>query len=50
MTRSTLYVLLPLSLLLALLLVSQGVVQSFSAHRTVSLLQSVTIESAPGRR
>ena len=33
LTRSTLYVLLPLSLLLALVLVSQGVVQSFSAYR-----------------
>ncbi len=39
MTRSTLYILLPLSLLLALVLVSQGVVQTFSAYRTVPLLQ-----------
>ena len=31
LTRSTLYILLPLSLVLALVLVSQGVVQSFSA-------------------
>ena len=31
MTRSTLYILLPLSVLLALALVSQGVVQNFRA-------------------
>jgi len=43
MTRSTLYVLLPLSLLLALVLVSQGVVQNFSAYKTVPLLQPTTI-------
>jgi K+-transporting ATPase ATPase A chain len=39
MVRSTLYVLLPLSILLALLLVSQGVVQSLGGYREVSLLQ-----------
>jgi K+-transporting ATPase ATPase A chain len=38
-TRSTLYILLPLSLALALVLVSQGVVQTFSEYKTVSLLQ-----------
>ncbi|MEO5623898.1 MAG: potassium-transporting ATPase subunit KdpA [Dokdonella sp.] len=43
MTRSTVYVLLPLSLLLALLLVSQGVVQNFSPYKTVQLLQPTTI-------
>ncbi len=32
LTRSTLYVLLPLSLVLALVLVSQGVVQNFSSR------------------
>lgn len=32
LTRSTLYILLPLSLVLAVILVSQGVVQSFSAY------------------
>lgn len=40
MTRSTLYVLLPLSFLLAIVLVSQGVVQNFQAYQTSSLLQS----------
>jgi potassium-transporting ATPase potassium-binding subunit len=39
LTRSTLYILLPLSILLALLLVSQGTVQTFGAYRTVSFLQ-----------
>ncbi|MEP6484744.1 MAG: potassium-transporting ATPase subunit KdpA [Rudaea sp.] len=42
MTRSTLYVLLPLSLILALALVSQGVPQNFKPYETVSLLQSTT--------
>ncbi len=32
LTRSTLYILLPLSLVLALVLVSQGVVQTFAAY------------------
>jgi potassium-transporting ATPase potassium-binding subunit len=40
MTRSTLYILLPLSLVLALVLVSQGVVQSFNSYATVPLLQA----------
>jgi potassium-transporting ATPase potassium-binding subunit len=39
LTRSTLYVLLPLSLVLALLLVSQGVVQSFEPSRATALLE-----------
>lgn len=42
LTRSTLYVLLPLSFVLALLLVSQGVVQSFSGSVTARLLDPVT--------
>ena len=44
LTRSTLYILLPLSLVLALIQVSQGVVQNFSAYQTVPLLQSTTYE------
>jgi K+-transporting ATPase ATPase A chain len=43
-TRSTLYILLPLSLLLAIVLVSQGVVQSFAPNRSVALLEAVTIQ------
>jgi K+-transporting ATPase ATPase A chain len=42
LTRSTLYILLPLSIVLALALVSQGVVQTFSAYRTVALTQPVS--------
>jgi len=41
LTRSTLYVLMPLSFVLALLLVSQGVVQNFSAAVEVPLMESV---------
>jgi K+-transporting ATPase ATPase A chain len=40
MTRSVLYVLLPLALILTLLLVSQGVVQTLQGSQTVTLLQS----------
>jgi potassium-transporting ATPase potassium-binding subunit len=45
MTRSTLYILLPLSTVLALVLVSQGVVQTFSAYRTVPLVESVEYDN-----
>lgn len=37
-TRSILYILLPLSLILALLLVSQGVVQNLKPYRTVQVI------------
>jgi K+-transporting ATPase ATPase A chain len=39
LTRTTLYILLPLSLVLALALASQGVVQTLSPYQTVSLVQ-----------
>ncbi len=42
LTRSTLYILLPLSIIVALVLVSQGVVQTFGPYQTVSLLQPTT--------
>ena len=45
LTRSTLYILLPLSLILALVLVSQGVVQTFSAYHTVPLVESVEYDT-----
>ncbi len=45
LTRTTLYILLPLSLLLALLLVSQGVVQNLVPYRQVPLLQATTDET-----
>ena len=42
LTRSTLHILLPLSLLLALALVSQGVVQTFAGSTTVALMEPAT--------
>lgn len=39
LTRSTLYILLPLALILALALVSQGTVQTFAAYRQTDWLQ-----------
>ena len=39
LTRSTLYILLPLALILALIQVSQGVVQSFGSYQAVQLAQ-----------
>jgi K+-transporting ATPase ATPase A chain len=45
LTRSTLYILLPLSVLLALLLVGQGVVQNFSAYQDVTTIESVTYQN-----
>src|SRR5256712_6169021 len=42
LVRTTVYILLPLSLVLGLMLVSQGVVQNFSAYKTVPLVQATT--------
>jgi K+-transporting ATPase ATPase A chain len=42
--RSTLYILLPLAMVLALVLVSQGVVQNFKVYQAVPLLQATTHE------
>ncbi len=42
LTRSVLYILIPLSFILALVLVSQGVVQTFSQYKTATLLQPTT--------
>ncbi len=39
LTRGTLYILLPLSIILALVLVSQGVVQTLSPYKQTALLQ-----------
>jgi potassium-transporting ATPase potassium-binding subunit len=44
LTRSTLYILLPLSLLLAVALVSQGVIQNFRHYQTVPLLQGIAYQ------
>ncbi len=47
LTRSTLYILLPLSIVLALALVSQGVVQTFSEYKTVNGLQTTAEQNLP---
>ena len=44
MTRGTLYILLPISIIAALLLVSQGVIQNFSPYKTVPLVQSINYD------
>ncbi|MBF0127038.1 MAG: potassium-transporting ATPase subunit KdpA, partial [Magnetococcales bacterium] len=49
MVRSTLYVLLPLSIAFSLCLVSQGVVQTFAPYPTARLLQSVAYEESSGK-
>ncbi len=45
MTRSILYILLPLSIVLALVLVSQGVVQNLSAYQTVPTVEAITYDN-----
>lgn len=42
LTRSILYILVPLSILLALVLVSQGVVQTLSPYATANLVEATT--------
>jgi K+-transporting ATPase ATPase A chain len=42
LTRSTLYILLPLAFILALILVSQGVVQNLSPYASVPLVEQTT--------
>jgi K+-transporting ATPase ATPase A chain len=44
LTRSTLYILLPLAAVLALVLVSQGTVQTFESYHQTALLQPVTYD------
>lgn len=45
LTRSTLYILFPLSLLLAIVLVSQGVIQNFSPYKKIATLEPVQYET-----
>ena len=42
LVRTTVYVLLPMALVLALVLVSQGVIQNFKSYETATLVQPVT--------
>ena len=44
LTRTTLYILLPLSVIWALVLVSQGVVQTFGPYPKVTVVQATTYE------
>lgn len=44
LTRSTLYILLPLSFLVAFVLVSQGVVQTFTPYQRAALLQPTALQ------
>lgn len=44
LTRSTLYVLLPLSVIVAVILMSQGVIQNFSAYKDVALIDPLTYQ------
>jgi potassium-transporting ATPase potassium-binding subunit len=44
LTRTTLYILLPLSVVLALLLVSQGVVQNFSAYKDATTIETIAYQ------
>src|SRR5208337_2669736 len=45
LTRSTLYILLPLSLGLALIFMAQGAIQNFDAYKGVTTLESLTYEN-----
>ncbi len=45
LTRTTLYILIPLSLIYSMLLVSQGVVQTFSEYKNVALTQIITYDN-----
>jgi potassium-transporting ATPase potassium-binding subunit len=44
LTRSTIYVLLPFSIVVAIALVSQGVVQNFKPYQSVALVQATSID------
>ncbi|OGN92777.1 MAG: potassium-transporting ATPase subunit KdpA [Chloroflexi bacterium RBG_13_50_21] len=44
LTRGMLYILLPMAIIVALLLVSQGVVQTFSPYKQVTLLQPTSYQ------
>jgi K+-transporting ATPase ATPase A chain len=43
-TRATLYVLLPIAMLLAVVLVSQGVIQNFSPYKDVTTVEALTYQ------
>ncbi len=45
LTRSTFYILMPLALIWSLLLVSQGVVQTFSEYKAVTFTQTISYDT-----
>ncbi len=45
LTRTTLYILIPLALVWSVLLVSQGVVQSFGEYKKVTLTETITYDN-----
>jgi potassium-transporting ATPase potassium-binding subunit len=45
LTRSTLYILLPLSLVIAMVFMGQGVIQNFDAYQDVTMLESLTYDN-----
>ncbi|HEY4297355.1 MAG TPA: potassium-transporting ATPase subunit KdpA [Paraburkholderia sp.] len=45
LTRSTLYILLPIATVMALFFVSQGVIQNFNAYQDVSTVQTTTYQA-----
>jgi len=47
LTRTTLYVLLPISFILAIVLVSQGVVQTFGSYKDIAMLESGVVQTIP---
>lgn len=47
LTRATLYVFLPLSFILAIVLVSQGAVQTFGPYKEVAMLENGTAQTIP---
>ncbi|MEG9438290.1 potassium-transporting ATPase subunit KdpA [Edaphobacter sp. HDX4] len=49
LTRGTLWVLLPISIVFSLALVSQGVVQNFRAYDTVNLVEPQTVIGSDGK-
>jgi K+-transporting ATPase ATPase A chain len=48
LTRSTLYILMPLSIILAMVLVSQGVVQTFNSYATAQVVDKTALTDTNG--
>lgn len=47
LTKSTLYILIPLSFVIAVLLISQGVVQTFSSYKDIIMLENGAVTTIP---